>query len=361
MAEFDFRRWRPLTRLTVADNLASLAPPEPGREARAWVREKNCLALHGPSGWDIQTEEESYTYLFSPGPDGSAVQTGKDVDQPEPCCVFVSDDGTLADYELLGPLAADKKVPFVLAVVRDLVGSPDGTGYMDTVKLHDMAGLGCEIAGHSVSHRDLSGLSPKAAEQEVEHCVHWLRDQGWSTRHFVYPYGGHQIAVERAVARLCDSACLVTGGVARPPFMRTRVPRFALGSFFQDGVNSFEGYRDIVDKAVSEKRFIVWMLHPASDQHDDEQQSILRDLIDYITEAGMQITTLSEAWSMHGNLWESQPSYGGERILDRDGVLWEAQTRGKLLGALANRWVDSRVFAKALQGARKFKNAAATN
>lgn len=357
MSQFDLRRWECIGCLPVVDDL----PPADTQSLAAgcqlvWLRHERCLATPGADGWEACATGEMAMRL-SKLRNVAATKPPGCAPSREPCGVFVSDDGALADYELLGTLGADKQVPFVLGIVRDYVGRNDGVGYMDKSQLHEMARLGCELVSHSVSHPNLSVLSRREIRREIEDSILWMRDQGWAARHFIYPYGEYRVAAEQAIAPLCECACMVTGGVARPPFLRTRLPRHAMGSFFHHGVSTFEGYRSLVDEAVRDKRLLIWMLHPWSEEHDVNQHAILRDLIDYMREVGMRITSLSEAWNMHGNLWESTVGYGGELVLDRDGWLWEAQSRLSVGGRFANQVFDSREFGLLMQQVRKFRNA----
>ncbi len=348
MAEFDLRRWRCVGQVPVTEDV----PTGGGGANMVWLRRRACLAERTGNEWRLLGGDQTAARL-------AGIEAGEAglVADREPCGVFVSDDGALADHQLLGPLCRDKRVPFVLGIVKDYVGRRHGVGYMDLVRLHEMAEMGCELVGHTVSHPSLAVLGRRAIEREVGESLKWLRDQGWPARHFVYPFGAHRVAAERVLDGMCDSACIVTGGVARPPFLRTRVPRHAMGSFFHGGISTFDGYRALVDEAVRERRMLVWMLHPWSEQHDANQQAILRDLIDYMRDTGMRITNLSDAWEIHGNLWETQVGFGGEMVLDRDGCLWRAGSCLPVGSGLASRMVDSRVFGVAMKTLRTVRAA----
>lgn len=271
------------------------------------------------------------------------------------CAVLLSDDGTVADYQKLRPLCEKKGVPFVLAIVRDFVGRKDGSGYMSIAQLREMADLGCELISHSKSHRHLSALSQREIRQEIEDSVYWMRDQGWDSKHFVYPFGAHNATVEREVARLCECACVVKGGVAKPPFPKTRVPRQAFGSFCKHSVRTFEAYCSLVDEAARERRLLVWMLHPAHQTHDDEQQAILGDLIDYMRNAGVEIATLSEAWTQHKNLLEIAEDHF-QLLLDADGFLWEAGFRFPVIAGAMQTLAETQGLNQLLRAARSFRS-----
>jgi peptidoglycan/xylan/chitin deacetylase (PgdA/CDA1 family) len=78
------------------------------------------------------------------------------------------------------------------------VGTPD---YFTWSQLHALAADGNEIAGHTLTHRDLASLS--APEQLREICGDRvaLVDHGFKPVDFAYPFGSYTPAVERAVQR----------------------------------------------------------------------------------------------------------------------------------------------------------------
>ncbi|MCX6879276.1 MAG: polysaccharide deacetylase family protein [Verrucomicrobia bacterium] len=265
------------------------------------------------------------------------------------CIVFSSDDGHRADYEKLGPLARDLNVPFVLGIVSGHVGTNPGS--MTLEQIRQMAEWGCELAAHSVSHPKLALLPESKKREEIEGSFAWLRAHGWPAQHFIYPFGGQDVTSERIIRSIARSACLIKGGVTYPPFFSTRIPRWPLGSYFRDGIHTFEGYRKLIDKARSDRRMLVWMLHPGSPRHDAEQQSILVRLIEYCRSNGIRITTLTEALDVHGNLWESPVNFGREIVIDCDGVVWFAKM--PILLRPLQRWVDSRAFAMMVYAASR--------
>jgi peptidoglycan/xylan/chitin deacetylase (PgdA/CDA1 family) len=77
-------------------------------------------------------------------------------------------------------------------------GTPD---YYTWAQLHGLAADGNEIAGHTLTHRDLPSLSP--AEQQREICGDRaaLVAHGFRPVDFAYPFGSYDKATERIVAR----------------------------------------------------------------------------------------------------------------------------------------------------------------
>ena len=77
-------------------------------------------------------------------------------------------------------------------------GTPD---YYTWAQLHELAADGNEIAGHTLTHRDLPSLSP--AEQLREICGDRaaLVAHGFRPVDFAYPFGSYTKATERIVQR----------------------------------------------------------------------------------------------------------------------------------------------------------------
>ena len=76
-----------------------------------------------------------------------------------------------------------------------------GNGYFTWNQIHQLASDGNEIAGHTLTHRDLVTLSP--AEQAREICTdrHQLIQHGFRPVDFAYPFGSYDATTERVVQR----------------------------------------------------------------------------------------------------------------------------------------------------------------
>jgi len=335
---FDFRSWSSPGAVSVVETDAELPTGDEG-SGLVWLRHERAFAELTDGQWKRVRQEQVVDLLLRHRHRLAAVP--KDSITRQACIVFTSDDGYIADFDKLGPLARDLKVPFVLGIVSGYVGRHPKAMTLDQIR--QMAAWGCELAAHSVSHPKLALLPESKKRAEIEGSFSWLRDHGWPAGHFIYPYGGQDVPSERIIRSLGRTGCLIKGGVASPPFFSTRIPRWPMGSYFRDGLQTFEDYRKLIDRASTDRRMLVWMLHPDNPQHDAEQQAILVQLIDFCRSNGIRITSLSDALDTHGNLWESHVNFGGEIVIDSDGVLWIAQT--SILLRPLQRLVDSRLFA----------------
>jgi peptidoglycan/xylan/chitin deacetylase (PgdA/CDA1 family) len=76
------------------------------------------------------------------------------------------------------------------------VGTPD---YLTWAQLHALAADGHEIAGHTLTHRDLATLSHREQVSEICTDRDALIDHGFKPVDFAYPFGSYTPAVERVV------------------------------------------------------------------------------------------------------------------------------------------------------------------
>jgi peptidoglycan/xylan/chitin deacetylase (PgdA/CDA1 family) len=98
----------------------------------------------------------------------------------------------------VGPILARHHIPATFFVNTGYIGTAD---YFTWAQLHALAAQGHEIAGHTLTHRDLAALSP--AEQMREICGDRtaLIAHGFRPADFAYPFGSYTKATEHMVQR----------------------------------------------------------------------------------------------------------------------------------------------------------------
>lgn len=75
--------------------------------------------------------------------------------------------------------------------------------------------------------------------------------------------------------------------------------------------NSFERLKSKVDEAVENNAWLIFMLHPHMDEHTEELNQTIDDLIVYIKSIGVDIVTLNDGYSVFGNALECGDYIGG--------------------------------------------------
>lgn len=93
-------------------------------------------------------------------------------------------------------------------------GSVGSSGYVTRADLDTLAAQGNEIGGHTVSHPDLTTLSPDEAKKQICFGRETLMDWGFPVRSFAYPYAASSPAVEKIVAECGYNSARGLGDVA---------------------------------------------------------------------------------------------------------------------------------------------------
>ncbi|MGH9680519.1 MAG: polysaccharide deacetylase family protein [Candidatus Acidiferrales bacterium] len=132
------------------------------------------------------------------------------------------DDGHPCDLRLAGELAARGLpgtfyVPLANQERRDVLSAP---------ALRDLAGAGFEIGAHTVTHRVLTGLSPRELSSEVRGSKQLLEELlGREVRMFCYPRGRYDSNVIRCVEESGFAGARTTRMLARAgAFERYEMP-----------------------------------------------------------------------------------------------------------------------------------------
>jgi len=132
------------------------------------------------------------------------------------------DDGTADAYGAL-PILQAHGMRATFYVNSALLGT---SGHMTWSQVLDLAAAGNEIAGHTLTHENLRGLSTADARHQVCADRVDLFDHGLQPTSFAYPYGRFNDSVKQIV-RDCgyNSARWVAGVDGRNTFAETIPPR----------------------------------------------------------------------------------------------------------------------------------------
>lgn len=124
------------------------------------------------------------------------IWTGHAAAPPHPI-VLSFDDGYLGVYEHAVPILQSHGWPGVLNLQVGRLGVPGG---LTADQVRDMIRLGWEVDDHTVTHPDLTRLTPERLNAEVTGAAQSIRQQfGVPVRFFCYPAGRYDPAVVAAV------------------------------------------------------------------------------------------------------------------------------------------------------------------
>ncbi len=103
--------------------------------------------------------------------------------------ILTFDDGNSSDYEIVFPMLIKRKINAIFFLIVDKVGNK---GYLNWPQIKEMHKYGMTFGSHGFSHRALSKLSCKDAQDEFIKSKLILEDAlGSSVKCFSYPYGDY--------------------------------------------------------------------------------------------------------------------------------------------------------------------------
>lgn len=163
------------------------------------------------------------------------------------------DDGFRNFVTRAWPLLRELELPVTLFVVTAHVGGFNDWGppaerkriprlpLLDWRRLGKLAEEGVELGSHTVSHPDLSKLSPREVERELARSAERIEaETGHRPRCFAYPYGRAENA-ERSVRQTYRLACTTAHRELRADDPAHRVPRLEARYFDRRHLDGWGG------------------------------------------------------------------------------------------------------------------------
>jgi peptidoglycan/xylan/chitin deacetylase (PgdA/CDA1 family) len=126
---------------------------------------------------------------------GVAVSAAPAAAAPATVVTIQFDDSTADQLDAL-PLLQARGMAATFYVNSGFIGTPD---HLSMADLHTLFNAGNEIAGHTVSHANLSPLTTAEARQEVCTDRNTLLAAGFPVTSFAYPFGSFDGATEQVV------------------------------------------------------------------------------------------------------------------------------------------------------------------
>jgi hypothetical protein len=131
--------------------------------------------------------------------------------------------------------------------------------------LQTLASNGNEIGGHTVTHPDLTTLSPSAASAEVCNGKKTLESWGFQVRNFAYPFAAENAAAQTAVRNCGFASARGLGDIASPascagcPFAETLPPGNPMVTQAPDEVDSTWTLKNLQDLVTNAETTGGWL------------------------------------------------------------------------------------------------------
>ena len=233
-----------------------------------------------------------------------------------PLISFTDDDGKAGVYTKWLPILQEKNIPMSLCIVTGKIGSP---GYLTWEQVQDLQdNHGCEILSHTVSHNNINAhATNKTWIEELKQSKQTLIEHGLNVRGFAYPNGGFWGTQEGLVDGTSSSFWMTglfydygitTGSTMNkyPIASNMGIDRAGIGSYAAVGkFDTLDNLKARVDECYDQNGWLIFMTHVDDVDHTDEDNQMLRDLIDYIKTKGIDIVTMSEGFEVFGNAIET--------------------------------------------------------
>ena len=233
-----------------------------------------------------------------------------------PLISFTDDDGKAGVYTKWLPILQEKNIPLNICIVTGQIGNP---GYLTWEQVQDLQNNhNCEILSHTVTHNNIgTNNTNKTWIEELKQSKLELINHGINVRGFAYPNGGMWGTKEGLVdgtsngfwmTALFYDYGITTGSTinTHPIATNMGIDRAGIGSYAAEGrFDTLENIKARVDECYDQNGWLIFMTHIDDVAHTDEDNQMLRDLIDYINTKGIDIVTLSEGFELFGNAVET--------------------------------------------------------
>ena len=173
--------------------------------------------------------------------------------------------------------------------------------FMIASQVQDIAQKGHEIAGHTVTHADLTTLSNTKINQEIKNSKTYLQNlTGQTVVSLAYPYG----SVNTKVKNLTKTAGYTSArGVDFETLNVTTTDKYDLKSQCIETSDSIVSIKAQIDAAKANKQWYVLCIHEVKDGGDQYSTTLARfqEIVDYIKSSGIKVVTVKQGRALMAN------------------------------------------------------------
>lgn len=171
-------------------------------------------------------------------------------------------------------------------------------GFMTPAQVKDIANRGHEIAGHTVTHPDLTKVSASQLQTEIVNSKNYLQNlTGKSVTSFAYPYGAYNSTVATA---LKNAGYTSARGVDDWLINSPSTDKFGLKSQCIETSDTLATIYSKIDAAKANKQWYILCLHEVKGGGDQYTTSLsrLQSIVNYLKTSGMKVVTVQEGAAM---------------------------------------------------------------
>lgn len=241
-----------------------------------------------------------------------------------PMITFIDDDGRTEVLQKWEPILKEKKNKLTIPLITKWMDDPNNNTVITWEDVHRLKrDYGVEFCSHTHTHQQASKLTPEQIEDDFKEAKRVLKREGLAHDIIVQPYGDNTEDV-RKISR--DYAKVNIGTkefVNTTPLDTFRAGRITLG---EDLYTTFEQYKEKLDEAIANNGWIIFKSHSQYSSFNENQQQLIRQIIDYARANKISEVTVEEGLSYFGNLidvgdYTARALDKYYYVLDRDGEI----------------------------------------
>lgn len=295
---------------------------------------KDIERFRGPKG----DKGDSFTYQdFTPeqlaslkgpkGKDGKTTNTtsiGRNLisgNFNRPMVTFIDDDGRTELKQKWEPILKEKKNKLTVALVTNWLETKQST-VLQWDEIHKWEEeYGVEFVSHMHTHPHASQLTDEQIDYEFKTARDILKRENLTYNIIVQPFGENTDSVRKISRRYARANFGIVDDINTIPYNTFRMKRVPLG---EDTYNTFEQYKEKIDKTIQENGWLVFKSHSQYESFDENQIQLIKEIIDYCRKNDVLEVTLEEGLNLTGNLidigdYDSKNMGSDYYILDNNG------------------------------------------
>lgn len=216
----------------------------------------------------------------------------------KPIISFVDDDGSKEFISKWLPIMDKYGVPVTCAVVTDWVDKKQSCLSWD--ELNYLKEKGAEIVCHTESHNrdEYVKMSVSDLTDSYLRAKTKLANHGFDTRVIVYCGDTGDFYNNRAAARKIFDIGILSGGNAnkRENYNLYGIERY---NALLKAHRTFDNYyKPIIDKAIANREWIIWMTHSQYSCFDDDAINEISKMIEYSISNDVSIVNISQGFEL---------------------------------------------------------------
>ncbi|MBN6203940.1 polysaccharide deacetylase family protein [Staphylococcus saprophyticus] len=239
-----------------------------------------------------------------------------------PMITFIDDDGRTEVLEKWEPILKEKGNKLTIPLITGWMDDPSVTNVITWEDVHRLKKeYGVEFVSHTHTHCHGNQMTAQQIDDDLRDAKRVLQREGLSHDIIVQPYGENSDDVRKISRDYAKINISTKEFVNTTPLDTFRVGRISLG---EDLYTTFAQYKEKLDEAIANNGWIIFKSHSQYPSFNENQQQLIRQIIDYARANNIAEVSVDEGISYFGNLidvgdYTARAKDKYYYVLDRDG------------------------------------------